>query len=649
MGAFFEVTSEEWPALRKRERNYSLQKVDPQRPLAEGLPDDAYYFTWGSEEKACSMTKYNTIAPQVSQAYWDFIIGGILAWDGQLRDTGLYTWDLDVERSAIMGKELEDFKKNVAQYPTLDYAARREIAVEVVQTSMKTGWGPGVKWVDDRRCPFTGNAMMTRKSDLRYPPAVLDTITAEALGTSAPVSSPGVRQIIDEILNEGGWNVSERASFDCEKNAAKVKRDNWTANVYWDDVQQWTRESTPECNGHGYYLAVNEDLGFPMQCHCFGCWAGPNCETETPLDECNISAIDPELTYQWKWFKRHESIYATIPPYYGMHYGNFVSLRKASSSSPFDSSRNPVKHALEKAIVDLHRVAKNAKTDGYHIVTGMGAHQILSAAIHALSNDGPKAVYAQKPCWARFAPIARSANTLNATWTEADALPSDMRAVVEIHTTPNNPDNKLIPAAFDNSLKITDRVYHWPNQKLPADVPYADDDLMVFSMSKLTSHPGLRFGWALVKDPVIAERMKTVISDVAQNIADVQALQVTKLLQAVVTANGTEDDFFQWSRAILHGRFKSIEKLLSDSDDYSLASDFGSFLLIKCHTRVACASADDSLELCCQQQFTSVKLGTRLGSRYGYPASDGIIMMSTGDYQETFDAEFEKLKQLVGQ
>lgn len=45
-----------------------------------------------------------------------------------------------------------------------------------------------------------------------------------------------------------------------------------------------------------------------------------------------------------------------------------------------------------KAIIDFHRYAGNVDLDNheYDIVVGMGGHQILSAAIFALSQDGPK-------------------------------------------------------------------------------------------------------------------------------------------------------------------------------------------------------------------------------------------------------------------
>lgn len=73
-------------------------------------------------------------------------------------------------------------------------------------------------------------------------------------------------------------------------------------------------------------------------------------------------------------------------------------------------------------------------------------------------------------------------------------------SMIEFVTSPNNPDCQLNKAVLEGpSVKtIHDRAYYWPHfTAIPAP---ADDDLMIFTISKLTGHAGSRFGWALVKD-----------------------------------------------------------------------------------------------------------------------------------------------------
>ena len=176
-----------------------------------------------------------------SQAYWDFIIGGILAWDGQLQPTRRYTWDLNAE----LTRSEQWMRDKVASFPSLSYAERRQIAVDVVRTTAFTG--PDVAWKNDRLCPFTGNALMTLKAELLYPQSTLDTIDADAIGTAAPLATPLLRAIVDDILEEGGWRISDREDLECATASVHIDRDEWVTNPYWDDVRTWQIEhlSTP--------------------------------------------------------------------------------------------------------------------------------------------------------------------------------------------------------------------------------------------------------------------------------------------------------------------------------------------------------------------------------------------------------------------
>ncbi|KAL0352260.1 UNVERIFIED_CONTAM: Tryptophan aminotransferase-related protein 4 [Sesamum calycinum] len=69
--------------------------------------------------------------------------------------------------------------------------------------------------------------------------------------------------------------------------------------------------------------------------------------------------------------------------------------------------------------------------------------------------------------------------------------------VIEFVASPNNPDGNLKKAVLEGpSVKtIHDYAYYWPHYTaIPAP---ADEDLMIFTMSKLTGHAGSRFGTQL--------------------------------------------------------------------------------------------------------------------------------------------------------
>lgn len=65
---------------------------------------------------------------------------------------------------------------------------------------------------------------------------------------------------------------------------------------------------------------------------------------------------------------------------------------------------------------------------------------------------------------------------------------------IEFVTSPNNPDGQLKEAVLrgPNAKQIYDLAYYWPHYTaIPSPM---DEDLMIFTLSKLTGHAGSRFG-----------------------------------------------------------------------------------------------------------------------------------------------------------
>lgn len=66
--------------------------------------------------------------------------------------------------------------------------------------------------------------------------------------------------------------------------------------------------------------------------------------------------------------------------------------------------------------------------------------------------------------------------------------------LIEFVTSPNNPDGQLNKAVLHapNVKVIHDHAYYWPQfTAIPAP---SDEDIMIFTLSKLTGHAGSRFG-----------------------------------------------------------------------------------------------------------------------------------------------------------
>lgn len=67
--------------------------------------------------------------------------------------------------------------------------------------------------------------------------------------------------------------------------------------------------------------------------------------------------------------------------------------------------------------------------------------------------------------------------------------------IIELVTSPNNPDTMLNNRVLNGSMAIVDHAYYWPHfTHIPAP---ADEDIMLFTASKLSGHAGSRFGSVL--------------------------------------------------------------------------------------------------------------------------------------------------------
>lgn len=235
-GAFFEIKKNQWPAIREREKFYVKTPVSP-ITYPKNLEENAFYFAWGSKEE-------DEICPPdfiISQAYWDFIIGGILSWDGQITDSGRYIWDIEAE--------IKGWNMTVHQKPTISYEDRYNYALEFVKTTHNV---ENYTWGNDRLCPFTFNTLITPKQSLHYPSYVLDNVTSEAIGTVSPPFSQFYFNLVDEILKKGGLQLNDRHSVDCRsvefvryssKDLYYDEWAKWQTNSFYTEYIQWRVEN----------------------------------------------------------------------------------------------------------------------------------------------------------------------------------------------------------------------------------------------------------------------------------------------------------------------------------------------------------------------------------------------------------------------
>lgn len=82
-----------------------------------------------------------------------------------------------------------------------------------------------------------------------------------------------------------------------------------------------------------------------------------------------------------------------------------------------------------------------------------------------------------------------------AQWTNASRNSTTDDGFIEFVTSPNNPDSTLREPALagGSSAVIFDHAYYWPHfTHIPAP---ADEDVMLFTISKPSGHAGSRLGY----------------------------------------------------------------------------------------------------------------------------------------------------------
>ncbi|CAL5384293.1 unnamed protein product [Camellia sinensis] len=341
-------------------------------------------------------------------------------------------------------------------------------------------------------------------------------------------------------------------------------------NLYYEGVGvggkwkklSWSQRAAAEaeavaavsCSGHGRaYLDGLLVDGYPV-CECHNCFGGPDCSVLSPDCPADADGGDP-LFLEPFWIQHAASSAILVAGWHRMSY-------------TFDG-KTTISKELEKSIRRVHSVAKNAITDGRYIVFGVGSTQLLNAAVYALSpenSSSPAKVVAATPSFPLYEIQTEFFRSVDFKF-QGDANLWKNRSMdanvsmIEFVTSPNNPDCQLNKAVLEGpSVKtIHDRAYYWPHfTAIPAP---ADDDLMIFTISKLTGHAGSRFGWALVKDETVYQRMLQYIQTSELGVSRDTQLRTAKLLKVVL--DGDEREIFEFSYRAMSERWEKLRTTLS--------------------------------------------------------------------------------------
>ncbi|KAJ4807666.1 Tryptophan aminotransferase-related protein 2 [Rhynchospora pubera] len=307
----------------------------------------------------------------------------------------------------------------------------------------------------------------------------------------------------------------------------------------------------------------------------------------------------------------------------------------------------------------LHRIVGNAVTHAHHIIVGVGSTQLIHALLFALSATNtrhPVSVVSAAPFYSMYPGITDFLKSGLFRWA-GDATSFKVNgssSFIEIVCSPNNPDGTLRRAVLSTEAGklVHDLAYYWP-QYTPMRGP-ADEDIMLFTVSKATGHAGTRIGWALVRDADIASRMVKFIEMNSIGVSKDSQVRAARILQVISDGYELPDpdsttSFFHFSRRLLADRWQRLRRAVEESGRFSLpqfSSEFCEFT--KEHTETYPAFAwlrcdDESIEDC-EGFFKSMKVLTRSGRHFG--AGSEYIRISMLDRARNFDLFVERIASL---
>eukprot|EP00268_Persea_americana_P062495 TRINITY_DN8016_c0_g1_i3.p1 TRINITY_DN8016_c0_g1~~TRINITY_DN8016_c0_g1_i3.p1 ORF type:complete len:465 (-),score=70.10 TRINITY_DN8016_c0_g1_i3:201-1595(-) len=335
------------------------------------------------------------------------------------------------------------------------------------------------------------------------------------------------------------------------------------------DRLTWTRQAALEaeavaslsCSGHGraFLDGIGSSHGEP-DCECYACYAGSDCSELLPDCPADADSGDP-LFLEPFWMQRAERSAVVVSGWHRMSYvvtkGTLLSIE------------------LEKLIRKLHSVIGNANATGKFILFGDGSTQLINTAVHALSHNNsssPTSVVAAVPYYGAYEAQTNLFNSEDYEW-KGDAFQwkntSDSSVnSIEFVTSPNNPDGQLRRPVIQGPLAkaIHDHAYYWPHfTAIPSMV---DEDIMLFSLSKITGHAGTRFGWALIKDEEVYNSMKYYATLNTLGFSHESQLRALKLLKVVLQGRGS--DMFEFGFTTLSDRWRKLSSSFSLSKRFSL-------------------------------------------------------------------------------
>ncbi|KAJ9546042.1 hypothetical protein OSB04_025749 [Centaurea solstitialis] len=415
------------------------------------------------------------------------------------------------------------------------------------------------------------------------------------------------------------------------------------AGLSWSEKAAAEAEAVAaiSCSGHGrVYVDSSVDSEGQRVCECYDCYTGIDCSQISPTCPADANSGDPIF----------------LEPFWMQHATNSAILISGWHRMSYSYDDNWFKSTqLENYIRKMHSIVGNAITEGRYIVYGIGSSQLLNAAVYALSSQNssslPSNVLASVPFYQMYKTQTVFFNSENFQFkgdTNAWQLNNSTNNmdVVEFVTSPNNPDGELKKSILGGKT-IYDHAYYWPHFT-PIPAP-SDHDLMVFTLSKLTGHAGVRFGWAVIKDKDVYEKVAKYIEVADLGISKDTQSRVLTLLKLAVEGDGKP--LFKFAYSKMSDRWDRLTSVFSKSTRFSIQKRHPLYCNFFNETRlpspayawVKCEREEE--EDCTAVLLEAGNIIGRAGSIFS--AKDRYVRLSLIKSQDDFELLMQRLTELV--
>ncbi|XP_078439342.1 pyridoxal phosphate (PLP)-dependent transferases superfamily protein isoform X2 [Wolffia australiana] len=309
---------------------------------------------------------------------------------------------------------------------------------------------------------------------------------------------------------------------------------------------------------------------------------------------------------------------------------------------------------LERHVRLLHKFVGNANVEGKFMVFGAGSTQLLNAALHALAPDissSPATVVASVPYYPAYKTQTAYWNDFEWKGATSDLLNStrsSRETVIEFVTSPNNPDGRWQLAVVYSAATTYDRAYYWPH--FSAIKTPADDDLSLFTLSKISGHAGSRFGWALIKNKTIYERIVMYMDEDTMGVSRDTQLRALKIIKEMIMQIKKKGDIFRFGYALTRDRWAKLNAVVASSDRFSLqklSPEYCNYFRITRDPSPAYAwlKCERETDMDCATVMRTGGIIPREGILYG--ASSQHVRLSLIKSHDDFDQLLTKMKSLA--